>query len=208
MAPFYEKFSLINGIRYLVENTKSRLKKNYMLMTSRNITATLDRLAPWDEYLVPVNVGSDTKITGKNLMELKLREKFNVNIVAITRDDRTIVSPVANEIIMSNDTLLVYGNEKSIADLESFCTEKISSENDLTIDQCILAGIRLHANHPFVGKTILELGIRVNYNCIVLAVNRNNQRIKNPISSFTFQKDDELFIFGTRISLEKIKVLE
>jgi K+/H+ antiporter YhaU regulatory subunit KhtT len=208
MAPFYEKFSLINGIRYLIENTKSRLKKNYMLMTSRNITATLDRLAPWDEYLVPVNVGSDTKITGKNLMELKLREKFNVNIVAITRDERTIVSPVANEIIMSNDTLLVYGNEKSIADLENFCTEKISSENDLTIDQCILAGIKLHANHRFVGKTILELGIRVNYNCIVLAVNRNNQRIKNPISSFTFQKDDELFIFGTRISLEKIKVLE
>ena len=210
MAPFYEKFSLFKGIRYLVENTKSRLKKNYMLMTSRNITATLDRLAPWDEYLVPVNVSADSHIMGKNLIELKLREKFKVNIVAIGRENRTIISPKATEVIMPNDTLLVYGNEKSISELEHFCTTKLADEqeNQLSIDQCILAGIRLHPDHPFIGKTILELGIRVNYNCIVLAVTRNNDRIKNPISSFTFQTDDELFIFGTRQFLEKIRELQ
>ena len=208
MAPFYEKFSLFKGLRYLIDNTKNRLKKNYMLMTSRNVTATLDRLAPWDEYLVPVHVAPDSNITGRNLIDLKLREKFNVNIVAIGRENRTIVSPKATEIIMSNDTLLVYGNEKSIAELEQFCTEKMINESQLSIDQCLLAGIRLHIDHPFIGKSILDLGIRVNYNCIVLAVNRNNDRIKNPISSFTFQTEDELFIFGTRQSLEKIRELQ
>lgn len=208
MAPFYEKFSLFKGMKYLIENTKSRLKKNYMLMTSRNVTATLDRLAPWDEYLVPVNVGPDSNITGRNLIDLKLRERFSVNIVAIGRENRTIISPKATEIIMSNDTLLVYGNEKSIGELEHFCTEKMPDENQLSIDQCLLAGIRLHLDHPFIGKSILELGIRVNYNCIVLAVNRNNKRIKNPISSFIFQTDDELFIFGIRQSLEKIRELQ
>lgn len=208
MAPFYQKFSLFKRIWYLVENTKTRLKKNYMLMTSRNVTATLDRLAPWDEYLVPVHVAPDSSIIGRNLIDLKLREKFNVNIVAIGRENRTIISPKATEIIMSYDTLLVYGNEKSISELEHFCTEKIFDENQLSIDQCLLAGIRLHVDHPFIGKTILELGIRVNYNCIVLAVNRNSDRIKNPISSFTFQMEDELFIFGTRQSLEKIKELQ
>ncbi len=208
MAPFYEKFSLFKGIKFLIENTKNRLKKNYMLMTSRNVTTTLSNLAPWDEYLVPVNVASDSNIIGRNLIELKLREKFSVNIVAIGRENRTIISPKATEIIMSNDTLLVYGNEKSIAELEHFCTEKIADENQLSIDQCLLAGIRLHVEHPFIGKSILELGIRVNYNCIVLAVNRNNNRIKNPISSFIFQMEDELFIFGIRQSLEKIRELQ
>lgn len=208
MVPFYEKFSLFKGIKYLSENTKSRLRKNYLLMTSKNVTSTLDRLAPWDEYLVPVHVAPDANITGRSLIDLKLRENFSVNIVAIERNSRTIISPKATEIVMSGDTLLVYGNEVSISQLENFCTEEKKEENQASIDQCLLAGIRLHDEHPFIGKNILELGIRVNYNCIVLAVNRNKERIKNPISSFTFQRDDELFVFGTRQSLEKIKELQ
>ncbi|BBH54226.1 cation:proton antiporter [Fluviispira sanaruensis] len=208
MAPFYKRFSIFKWIRYLTENTKSRLKKNFMLMTSKNVTATLDRLAPWDEYLVHVHVGADADITGRNLIDLKLREKFSVNIVAIERNNRTIISPKATEVVIPGDTLLVYGNEESITKLELFCSkEKQEDENPLTIDQCLLAGVNLHETHPFIGKSILELGIRVNYNCIVLAVNRNNVRIKNPVSNFIFDQNDELFIFGTRNSLEKIKEL-
>jgi CPA2 family monovalent cation:H+ antiporter-2 len=208
MAPFYQRFSIFKGIKYLTENTKNRLRKNYLLITSKNVTATLDRLAPWDEYLVPVHVAADALITGKNLIELKIREHFSVNIVAIEREKRTIISPKATEIIMSGDTLIVYGNEESIGRLEQFCTEQILDEHESSIEECLLAGIHLSPEHPFVGKNILELGIRVNYNCIVLAVNRNRERIKNPISQFTFQKEDELFIFGTRHSLEKIKELQ
>ena len=208
MLPFYEKYSIIKGIRYLISNTKSRLKKNYMLMTSKNVTATLDRLAPWDEYLVPVAVGSNANISGKNLIDLNLREKFSINIVAIGRESRTIISPTANETIMSNDVLLVYGNEKSVSELEHYCNEEKKEENFTTLDQCILAGIKLNKGHPFIHRSILDLEIRVNYNCIVLAVNRKNNRIKNPISTFIFHVDDELFIFGTRESLEKIKELQ
>lgn len=208
IVPFYEKFSLFKWLNFLIVNTKNRLKRNYMLMTSKNNTATLDRLAPWDEYLVPVHVANDSHILGKNLVELKLREKFSVNIVAIGRENRTIVSPKPAEVIMPNDTLLVYGNEESISDLEHFCSKEISDDMGISIDQCILAGIKLSSEHPFVGKTILELGIRLNYNCIVLAINRNNLRIKNPVSNFTFQNEDELFIFGMRQSLEKIRELQ
>ena len=208
MLPFYEKYSLFKGINFLINNTKNRLKKNYMLMTSKNVTATLDRLAPWDEYLVPVSISSNSIIVGKNLIDLKLREKFTVNVVAIAREARTIISPKANESILPNDTLLVYGNEKSIYDLQNFCNEERQDELFASLDQCTLAGIKLNADHPFIDKTILHLGIRVNYNCIVLAVNRKNNRIKNPISTFMFNVDDELFIFGTRESLEKIRELQ
>ncbi|MGY3802746.1 cation:proton antiporter domain-containing protein [Pigmentibacter ruber] len=207
MLPFYQKYSLFRGINYLIDNTKSRLKKNYMLMTAKNVTSTLDRLAPWDEYLVPVHIAANANISGKTLIELNLREKFTVNVVAISRDKRTIIAPKATEILQSNDTLLVYGNEKSITELEQFCSIERIDENMISLDQCILAGIRLNKEHPFVNKTILEAAIRPNYNCIVLAINRNNVRIKNPISTFVFYENDELFIFGSRSSLEKIREL-
>lgn len=207
ILPFYQKYSLFRGTNYLIENTKSRLKKNYMLMTAKNVTATLDRLAPWDEYLVPVQVANNAKISGKTLIELNLRERFTVNIVAISRDKRTIIAPKASEILQSNDTLLVYGNEKSVTELEQFCSIEREDENMISLDECILAGIRLSKDHPFVNKTILEAAIRPNFNCIVLAINRNNLRIKNPISTFVFYENDELFIFGSRHSLEKIREL-
>lgn len=208
IGPFYKRLSLFNGIKYLVENTKSRLRKNYMLITSKNVTSTLDRLAPWDEYLVPVHVSADSCITAKSLLDLKLRDRFSVNIVAIERNNRTIISPKATEIVLPGDTLLVYGNEASITNLETLCTdEQTLEEEQASIDQCLLAGINLHEKHPFIGRSILELGIRVNYNCIVLAVNRSNERIKNPISDFVFDKNDEIFVFGTRQSLQKIMEL-
>lgn len=204
----HKKMSILNKITSLSGRVKNEVLKNYRKVTSANVTSTLDRLAPWDEYLVPVHVESGTAIVGKNLIELHLRETFQVNIVAIERDMQTIIAPKATDTIMGGDTLLVYGTEESVGRLEHFCLQQLEPEETFSIDECMLAGVVLEdALHPFVGRNILELGIRETYNCIVLAVNRNDQRIKNPVSSFTFHVQDELFLFGTKKALSKMKKL-
>jgi len=200
-----QKISFVRKFRVLFSQTQEKIRKNYLRVTSKNVTSTLDRLAPWDEYLVPVRVESNTAISGKNLLELKLRENFNINVVAIERDMQTIVSPKPTDVVMDGDTLLVYGNEKSVAKLEHVCCEQIDSLDTTTIDDCSLTSITLSTPlHPFVGHSILELGIRESHNCIVLAVNRKNERIKNPVSSFKFFLGDEIFLFGTKKALSKL----
>lgn len=206
VAPIFKKFSFLKSVKFLAKLIQHHVRKNYMLVTSKNVTSTFNRLAPWDEYLVPVHVDYNTGIVGKNLLDLKLRERFNINVVAIGRDMETIVSPKPTDIIMGGDTLLVYGNEESVSKLEEFSNTKIENEKSYSIDECILGRIVLDRDHSFVGKSILELGIRNLYNCIILAINRNDERIKNPMSSFVFQAEDEIFIFGTKTSIDSLNM--
>lgn len=208
IEPSNPKLSFWNKIRSISQQMRDKIRKNYLRVTSSNVTSTLNRLAPWDEYLVPVRVESNTAITGKNLFDLKLRETFNINVVAIERDMQTIISPQPTDVIMDGDTLLVYGTEESVVKLEHFCSKQLEVEEITTIDQCSLANITLeNALHPFVGRNMADIGIRETYNCIVLAVNRNNERIKNPVSSFTFHIGDEIYLFGTKKALFRIKGL-
>lgn len=50
------------------------------------------------------------KFEGKTLMELSLRDRYHLNVLAIRRDGGTVVSPQANEVIHEGDILLVLGN--------------------------------------------------------------------------------------------------
>ncbi len=50
------------------------------------------------------------RFEGKTLMELSLRDKFHLNVLAIRRGSETIVSPKADEVLHEGDSLLVLGN--------------------------------------------------------------------------------------------------
>jgi CPA2 family monovalent cation:H+ antiporter-2 len=204
ISPLYTKFSFLRFFKFLSTTIREYLRKNYLLVTSKNTTSMFNRLAPWDEYIVPVHVDFGTEIIGKNLVELSLRERCNINVVAISRELQTIVSPKPTDIVMGGDTLLVYGNEESVSKLEQLATQKVSTRNLTTIDECELGRIVLPSNHVFVGKSILALGIRNSYNCIILAINRKDTRIKNPVSSFVFNEGDEVFIFGTKQAIAEL----
>ena len=198
------------GARFMAQIASlvsSLLRKNYQKFTTGNVTQTLDRLAPWDEYLVPVHVVSGSGIEGQRLIDLKLRETFNINVVAIERQTHSLVSPRPHDLVLGGDTLLVYGNEGSIAKLDALCVTAVEQEGEGSLDDCLLVSLSLEANHPFVGKSILDLGIRVNYSCIILAVTREGRKLKNPESSFVFLPADELFIFGEKESIAKIRAI-
>jgi CPA2 family monovalent cation:H+ antiporter-2 len=91
---------VMSKLRFIFERLQEYLKKNFMKITSSNLTATLDRLAPWDEYLSQINVYSGSYAAGKSLLRLKLREKITVSVVAIERGETTLISPDLHEILI------------------------------------------------------------------------------------------------------------
>lgn len=56
---------------------------------------------------------------GKNLADLKLRNKFGINVMAIKRDEHINVSPGPNDKIEPGDILVVLGSTDEIAKIES-----------------------------------------------------------------------------------------
>ncbi|NLW42562.1 MAG: TrkA family potassium uptake protein [Tissierellia bacterium] len=70
-----------------------------------------------EEYSI-VEINSPQNWAGKSLKELDVRNTFNINIIAIRRNDKTIVSPSALEKIEKGDNLIVIGEDQYLKKME------------------------------------------------------------------------------------------
>lgn len=84
-----------------------RIANNLM---SNNI---LDYLDLSDEYSI-AEIQANEQLAGSSLIELDIRAKYGVNIVAIKRGTHILVSPQAIEQIQVNDVLIVIGSDVDI----------------------------------------------------------------------------------------------
>ena len=55
-----------------------------------------------------------TDLIGKNLIEADLRRRYDVNVVAIKREGRTMVNPKAQEVFQPEDEILVLGTHEGV----------------------------------------------------------------------------------------------
>ncbi|MFC5588585.1 potassium channel family protein [Sporosarcina soli] len=83
-------------------------------MVSNNI---LDYLELSEEYSI-AEIKANEKIAGFTLIDLDIRAKFGVNIVAIKRSNQILVSPQAIEKIRLDDILIIIGSDEDIHKFE------------------------------------------------------------------------------------------
>ena len=58
------------------------------------------------------------KFVGKNLIDTNVRAEYNVNIVAITNDNETIVTPPPDRLFVTGDKIFVFGTNDSLTKFE------------------------------------------------------------------------------------------
>lgn len=61
---------------------------------------------------------------GKTLEELRLRDKYGINIMAIKRDSQINLSPAANDVLEEKDILVAIGSGKDLGKLEGIIVKK------------------------------------------------------------------------------------
>lgn len=84
----------------------------------------LDYLELSDEYSL-IEIVANNRLAGHSLLDLDIRARYGINIVAIKRGKEVIVSPLADEMIQKEDILIVIG---AVADIGRF--EKREMQKD------------------------------------------------------------------------------
>ncbi|PCK21264.1 potassium transporter Trk [Bacillus pumilus] len=77
----------------------------------------IDYLELSDEYGL-IEVEANGHLENQSLLDLDIRARYQINIVAIKREKDVIISPLAHEQIQKNDILIVIGAMKDIARFE------------------------------------------------------------------------------------------
>ncbi len=182
----------------------TKLSENYRDLTSVTTSATLNRLAPWDEYLSEIVVESNSPCQGKSIEELNTRSRFQLNIVGVEREMNSQIPPHPGLRILPGDAILVYGNEQSIESFAKLCRQESNLDEKntwISLQECDLRAIKIGISHAFVGKTLRELDLRNTQKVTVLAVVREEKRIKNPPATLALVAGDEIFVVGPRTAL-------
>lgn len=107
---YHEKVLERIGADKVVHPERDMGKRIAHNIVSNNV---LDYLELSDEHSI-VEIAANNVLIGNSIIELDIRAKYGINIVAIKRGDDIIVSPQANDVIRKGDILIVIGADNDI----------------------------------------------------------------------------------------------
>ena len=107
---YHEKVLVKIGADHVVHPERDMGRRIANNIVSNSV---LDYLELSDEHSI-VEIVANHRIDRHSIINLDVRAKYGINIVAIKRRDEIIVSPQASEIIYENDILIVIGADVDI----------------------------------------------------------------------------------------------
>ena len=107
---YHEKVLSKIGADQIVHPERDMGRRIAHNLISNNV---LDYLELSDEHSI-VEIVANSKLDGNTLIDLDIRAKYGINIVAIKRDKEIFVSHQADEIIQKGDILIVIGTDTDI----------------------------------------------------------------------------------------------
>ena len=107
----------IEKVQQLAEDYSLRLIDNHTdEIEGSSSNASLDF---YDIGIAEILIMPSSSMTGRKIMEVGLRNKFNINVLGIRRDGQYLLHNLGNEKIHESDVLLVQGAWKDIARLRT-----------------------------------------------------------------------------------------
>ena len=167
------------------------------------------RLLDKDLHLSDFDLPADTEWAGCTLRELKLSQRFGIQVVAILRGGKRLNIPVADTRIFPHDRIQVVGSD---AGLEAFGTELGKSSagplpEDFADQEVVLRRLPVTEDSPLANKTLKDSSIRNRYRCLVVGVEKEDGALHIPNPTIPFEKGDNLWIVGEKKDVESMMTL-
>jgi CPA2 family monovalent cation:H+ antiporter-2 len=155
-------------------------------------------LTPWDGHMTTFEIAPTSNIAGKTLEELSIREQLGINIAFVKRGEITINIPSRNERLFPGDEICVIGTDTQVAAFKKYLDQHeidvspLATESDIVLQQLELI------NEAFIGKSIRDSELREKTRGLIVGLERGGKRILNPESKLILEKNDILWIVGSK----------
>ena len=150
---------------------------------------------------------------GHSLKELGWGQRFGVNAIKLIRGRKQLNMPSADTVPALGETLYVLGEAeklrllrqslgmeaRELPTLRGFIAAQNSGDNDL-----FSYALDIQKGSSLEGSSIKDSGIRDNYDCMVLGLQRENLPLVQPDINMVMQQGDLVWILGTSSMAEKV----
>lgn len=148
------------------------------------------------------------------LKELGWGKRFGVNVIKIVRGKRHINIPSGDAALHSGDTVYILGEP---AELRNLCLDlgiaepaelptlrEFIAAEDSDPDALYSYAISVDKGSELAGKTVRGSGIRDNYDCMVLGLQRSRLPIAQPDVNMQIQNGDLVWVLGAKVMAGKL----
>ena len=189
--------------RLFVQNLRSRDIDAQVHGKKRPLYA--DRLLDRDIHIAEFEVPSDSLWMGKSLKQLNLGQKYGVHISSILRSGWRANIPDGDFVIFPGDILQTIGSDEQFSVFrEALESERMVADPDVEKRQMLLRQLVIGVDSPFVGKTLIESGIRDLYSCMVIGLEEGKQNLSAFPPRRKSQEGDIIWVVGEQESLDAL----
>lgn len=212
MLPPYPSQMLEGGDRLLVLGRLDHLQE--MSSTPPFIvvedTVTLTQILSTKIGLAEFRVTKNSQFNGSSLVELGMRQKFGVNVLAIERDGKIRRTNLQNLALQAGDKLVLQGRIDRLEELrdqpEFHRLNKEDARRYALEDRLLY--LRLPESSPLTGKTLAEARLGAAYGLVVLDIIRSGQDWLMPSPETFLQAGDLLIVEGRPMDTEVVRGLQ
>ncbi len=210
---------IITGILLLIPLSKKFLSKNENISETKSFTKSLNQLV--EEYRLSSNIYrlrvlEDSELTEKPLQNLRIPDRYQVNIVEVRRKNssrhsflQTVSQTMAasDTLIKKADVIYVMGEFEDIQRFANtyhseMINRKTSEDTDpllkskLKFDEIGIAEMLLLRGSDLINTKVKDTGLRAKYGVNVLAIQRDNQYLFHDLKDERLRYGDTLLIQG------------
>ena len=151
-----------------------------------------------DLHLSDFEIPADSAWAGLTLLELNFGKKYGVHVASIIRVQHRINIPGANVRLFPGDTIQVIGTDEQLSlfskQVEGASVPSVEDEvekREMHLKQFVVDG-----NSPLLNMSIKESGIRNQYHCLVVGVEKEGGNLLSPEANMVLEKGDVVWVVG------------
>jgi di/tricarboxylate transporter len=198
------------GIVLFAAGTVYLLLLGHRVMPERVKPESLTQGFHLNRYLSEVVVLEGSTLAGKSLVEARLGERYDLEVLSLIRAGAIRGMPGENEILLEGDILLVKAPAAALVRLRDTAGIGIKpgrhpDDADLNSSESSLLEVVVSPNSVLEGRSLKGLDFRHRFGATVLAIRRHGADIREKIGRVRLRIGDELLLLAHRTNLERLK---
>ena len=163
------------------------------------------KLLDRDIHIAEFQIPGNSKWMGQTLRQLSLGKKYGVHVSSILRSGNRLNIPDGDYIIFPFDRLQVIGSDEQLAKFASSIENEVMGEDtEMEKREMKLRQMIIGKDSPFIGKTLIESGIRRLYSCMVVGLEKGEENLSPFEPNRKFEEGDIIWIVGEEESLNAL----